>query len=57
MADISLTDYEELQHAKAKLQQEYNELLKKKGEIETEMIELQGQEKYMIKKDPSLRPE
>ena len=57
MADISLTDYEELQHAKAKLQQEYNELLKKKAEIETEMIELQGQEKYMIKKDPSLRPE
>ena len=57
MADISLTDWEELQHAKAKLQQEYNSLLKKKGEIETEMIELQGQEKYMIKKDPSLRPE
>tara|TARA_R100001509_G_scaffold26536_2_gene13856 strand:- start:1997 stop:2170 length:174 start_codon:yes stop_codon:yes gene_type:complete len=57
MADISLTDYEELQHAKAKLQQEYSDLMKKKAEIETEMIELQGQEKYMIKKDPSLRPE
>ena len=56
MADITLTDYEELQHAKAKVQQEYSELMKKKAELETELIELQGQEKYMLKKDPSLKP-
>jgi len=55
MADISLTDYEELQHEKAKLSQEYSELMRKKSEIETEMLELQGQEKYMLKKDPSLK--
>ncbi len=57
MADISLTDFEELQHAKAKLQQEYSDIMQKKGEVETQMIELQGQEKYMLKKDPSLKPE
>jgi len=55
MADISLTDYEELQHEKAKLSQEYSELMRKKSEIETEMLELQGQEKYMLKKDPTLK--
>tara|TARA_R100001480_G_scaffold121907_1_gene120477 strand:- start:192 stop:365 length:174 start_codon:yes stop_codon:yes gene_type:complete len=57
MADISLTDFEELQQTKAKKQQEYAELMQKKSEIETEIIELQGQEKYMLKKDPSLKPE
>tara|TARA_R100000353_G_scaffold159944_1_gene119525 strand:+ start:2512 stop:2685 length:174 start_codon:yes stop_codon:yes gene_type:complete len=57
MADISLTDWEELQHEKARLQKDYSELMQQKSKIETEMLELQGQEKYMLKKDPSLKSE
>tara|TARA_Y100000114_G_scaffold4915_1_gene4085 strand:- start:236 stop:409 length:174 start_codon:yes stop_codon:yes gene_type:complete len=57
MADITPEDFAELQEQKKTLIEEYNNLSEQLGVKKAELIELQGQEKYMLKKDPSLKPE
>ena len=57
MADITSEDFAALQEQKKTLIEEYNNLSEQLGVKKAELIELQGQEKYMLKKDPSLKPE
>ena len=47
----------ELQEQKKIIIEEYNNLSEELSVKKSQLIELQGQEKYMLKKDPSLKPE
>jgi len=57
MADITSEDFAGLQEQKKILAEEYNKLAAEMDIKKTELLELQGAEKYMIKKDPSLKPD
>jgi len=57
MADITSADFAGLQEQKKILAEEYNKLAAEMDIKKTELLELQGAEKYMIKKDPSLKPD